>query len=106
VGTYLWTFSVYCETEEETEKDRLPKDERINIPGVETKSSGAIRPYEQTRDEHQSTTPRGRNGNRSNYDNVASMQPSQQQHRTVSNLVKTSGGQRISPGRGYEEANV
>jgi len=32
------------------------------------------------------------------------MQP--QQHRTASNLSKTSGGQRISSGKGYEEANV
>ena len=51
-------------------------------------------------------TSRARNGNRSNYDNVASVQPPQQQHRTVSNFIKTSGGQRMSPGRGYEEANV
>ncbi|UJR14854.1 hypothetical protein I4U23_001839 [Adineta vaga] len=43
VGTYLWSFSVYCETEEETKKDRLPKEERIQVPGVETKQSGALR---------------------------------------------------------------
>jgi len=107
VGTYLWTFSVYCETDEETKKDRLPKEERITIPGVETKTSGALRSNEQqSHDENLSATARSRNANRSNYDNVVSIQSQQQQHRNVSNLAKTSGGQRMSPGRGYEEANV
>jgi len=70
----------------------LPKDERITIPGVETKPSGELRS-----DEQQSLAgSNSRTGNRSNYDNVASVQ----QHRTVSNLLKTTGG------RGYEEANV
>jgi hypothetical protein len=104
VGTYLWQFSVYCETDEETEKDRLPKEERITIPGIETKSSGALRSNEQTRDEHLSSAAHPRNGNRSDYDNVTSIQA--QQHRTGSNVVKTGGGKRTSPGRGYEEANV
>jgi hypothetical protein len=103
VGTHLWKFSVYCETDKETKKDRLPKEERITIPGVETKPSGALRSNEQTREVQIPTTGQSRNGNRSNYDNVASMQP---QHRTVSNLPKASSGQRTSPGRGYEEANV
>lgn len=108
VGTYLWTFSVYCETDEETKKDRLPKDERITIPGVETKTSGEIRSQDESLQDQLTTTARSRNNNnnnRSDYDNVASMQP-QQQHRNVSNLVKTSGGHHISTGRGYEEANV
>ncbi|UJR31856.1 hypothetical protein I4U23_019331 [Adineta vaga] len=102
VGTYLWKLSVYCETENETEKDRLPKEERITIPGVETKQSGDLRSRDAS---HESAASHSRNINRSNYDNVASIQPPQQ-HRTVSNLVKTVGGQRTSPTRGYEEANV
>ncbi len=63
-----------------------------------------MRSNEQGNDETSSATARSRDGYRSNYDNVASMQP--QQHRTGSNLTKTSGGQRISPGKGYNEANV
>lgn len=93
--------SVYCETDEETKKDRLPKDERVTIPGVETKQSGALRSSQAQMEEEQTT--RSRNGNRSDYDNVVSMQP---QHRTVSELSKAAGGQRITPNKGYDEANV
>jgi len=103
VGTYLWTFSVYCETEEETKKDRLPKEERITIPVIETKASGALRKSEQTQDEQQAASERVHNETRSNYDNVASVQP---QHRAISNLAKTAGGQPMGTGRRYEEANV
>ncbi|CAF1328146.1 unnamed protein product [Adineta ricciae] len=99
VGTYLWDLSVYCETEDETQKDRLPKEERITIPGVETKRTGELRSGDSGQES------RSRNVNRSNYDNVTSMQP-HEQHRGVSNIVKTAGGQRPSPSRGYEEANV
>jgi len=102
VGTYLWNLSVYCETEEETEKDRLPKEERITVPGVETKPSGELRSQEPQ--SSAAAAARARNGNRSNYDNVASMQP--QQHRAVSGMLKGTGGQSMSPSRGYEEANV
>ncbi|CAF3707388.1 unnamed protein product [Rotaria sp. Silwood1] len=101
VGTYLWTFSVYCETDEETEKDRLPKDERITIPGVETKPSGGLRSNEQD----QTITERERHSNRSNYDNVISMH-TQQQQRPISNNVKPTVGQRMTPRQGYDEANV
>lgn len=93
VGTYLWQFSVYCETDDETKKDRLPKDERIKIPGVETKQSGKLRsqnePLELAED---------RNGNRSNYDNVASIQP---QQRTTSSYPKSTTNK--PP---FQEANV
>ena len=99
VGTYLWDLSVYCETEDETKKDRLPKEERITIPGVETRQTGELRSGDSAQES------RSRNVNRSNYDNVTSMQP-HEQHRGVSNIVKTAGGQRPSPTRGYEEANV
>lgn len=101
VGTYLWELSVYCETDDETKKDRLPKDERITIPGVETKQSGELRSSQAALEEDQSA--RGRNGNRSDYDNVASMQP---QHRAVSQMSKAAGGQRLPPNKGYDEANV
>lgn len=101
VGTYLWELSVYCETDDETKKDRLPKDERITIPGVETKQSGELRSGQAAQEEEQ--TARARNGNRSDYDNVASMQP---QHRAVSQMSKAAGGQRLPPNKGYEEANV
>jgi hypothetical protein len=71
------------------------------MPGVETKPSGALRSNNQTLEEHLPAIPR--TGNRSNYDNVASVQ---QQPRSISSSAKSSGGQRMSPGRGYEEANV
>ena len=99
VGTYLWSFSVYCETEDETKKDRLPKEERITVPGVETKKTGELRSHEGA--QQQALPPIGgqsRHANRSNYDNVASGQQR--------NPVRTTSGQRVSPGRGYEEANV
>ncbi|CAF1052227.1 unnamed protein product [Rotaria sordida] len=99
VGTYLWTFSVYCETEEETKKDRLPKDERVTIPGIETNPSGTLR----SNGPDQTITER--NSSRSNYDNVLSMH-AQQQQRPISNNVKPIIGQRMSPRQGYEEANV
>ncbi|CAF3306139.1 unnamed protein product [Rotaria sp. Silwood2] len=102
VGTYLWTFSVYCETDQETKKDRLPKDERITIPGVETHPSGVLRSNEQD----QTITERERSSNRSNYDNVVSMNAQQPHHRPASNNVKPIMGQHSSPVRGYEEANV
>lgn len=98
----MWTFSVYCETEEETKKDRLPKDERITILGVESPSSDPTNSNQQ-----QSGTERERFSNRSNYDNVAAMSASQQQGRGVSNVSKSTVGQRkTTTGRGYEEANV
>ena len=87
--------SVYCETDSETKKDRLPKDERVTIPGVETKQSGALRSNQLINDDEQSA--RARNGNRSDYDNVATLQ---QQQRTTSNFSRPTGG------RGYDEANV
>ena len=103
MGTYLWSFSVYCETEEETKKDRLPKEERITVPGVETKKSGELRSNESQNPS--AATARSRNGNRSNYDNVEQMQP----QRNIPQPGRATGGpqqQHVSPGRGYEEANV
>ena len=47
VGTYLWSFGVYCETVDETKKDRLPQDERVPIPGIETRQNGALRGNDQ-----------------------------------------------------------
>lgn len=74
---------------------------------METKPTGELRSNQQSLEDPSAATARVRNtnSNRSNYDNVASIQP-QQQHRTVSNLAKTSGGQRLPPGQRYEEANV
>jgi hypothetical protein len=46
------------------------------------------------------TTARARTTNRSNYDNVASMQ----QQRNVS--AQSGRTSRLSPGQGFEEANV
>ncbi|CAF3290214.1 unnamed protein product [Rotaria socialis] len=47
VGTYLWSFGVYCETVDETKKDRLPQDERVPIPGIERKQNGVSRGNDQ-----------------------------------------------------------
>lgn len=94
VGTYLWTLSVYCETEEETKKDRLPKEERITVPGVETKPSGELRSTNLTDDSYTRARP---TNNRSNYDNVATNVAAQ----------RMANVQRVSPGRTtFEEANV
>ncbi|CAF4365334.1 unnamed protein product, partial [Rotaria magnacalcarata] len=100
VGTYLWSFSVYCETDDETAKDHLPKEERINIPCLESQAPGGVRSNEPVR----SGTERERISTRSNYDNVAVTQASQQ--RIASNIAKSNIGQHVSSGRGYEEANV
>jgi hypothetical protein len=97
VGTYLWKFSVYCETDDETKKDRLPKDERITVPGVESKQSGELRSGPSAEG-----GTRARTGNRSNYDNVTRSQ----QPRFESNQARSNSAQRVSPGRGYDEANV
>ncbi|CAF3466850.1 unnamed protein product [Rotaria socialis] len=84
VGTYLWSFSVYCETEDETAKDRLPKEERINLPCLESQAPGGARSNEPVR----------------------SVTQGSQQQRVASSIAKSNIGQRVSPGRGYEEANV
>ncbi|CAF4996719.1 unnamed protein product, partial [Rotaria socialis] len=47
VGTYLWSFGVYCETVDETKKDRLPQDERVPIPGIERRQNGVSRGNDQ-----------------------------------------------------------
>jgi len=94
VGTYLWSFSVYCETEDETRKDRLPKEERVPIPGVETKQSGALRgsnsiQLEETNYQQQHPTiTRPRNNNQKNA------------FQSVS-----TGGRRVAPINAVDEAN-
>lgn len=102
VGTYLWKFSVYCETEEETKKDRLPKEERIKVPGVETKPSGELRSINPSEENYTRARP---TNNRSNYDNVSTNPTAQ---RTISpSSGRTADVQRVSPGRTtFEEANV
>lgn len=102
VGTYLWKFSVYCETEEETKKDRLPKEERIKVPGVETKPSGELRSTNPSDENYPRARP---TNNRSNYDNVSTNPTTQ---RTISPTSgRTTNVQRVSPGRtNFEEANV
>ncbi|CAF1099494.1 unnamed protein product [Adineta ricciae] len=105
VGTYLWSFSVYCETEDETEKDRLPDEERIPVPAVKTKQNGSLRvdDHLQLESIHQSPTmSRARNSisTRSTYDNNSSMQPNQ--HHRSGPYPMGSNGRRIAP----ESANM
>jgi hypothetical protein len=100
VGTYLWSFSVYCETEEETEKDRLPKEERIPIPGVETKQSGALRSHNQIQldplaSQHPPPSARPRSTHRTTYDNG---------QKNI--LHPISNGGRVAPGKAFDEANA
>lgn len=96
---------MYCETEEETQKDRLPKDERVPIPGLETKQSGSLRHNEQIELEsrhhhHDPSMPHPRQYNRSMHENgMPASQP-----RGFAQAF-SSGGRRVAPGKQYDEAN-
>ncbi|CAF3684099.1 unnamed protein product [Rotaria sp. Silwood1] len=106
VGTYLWSFSVYCETVDETKKERLPENERVPIPGIETKQSGALRSNNQMQLEsiqHQRQPPpivHTRNNMKPYYDNGVTV--SEQKH--TSNAI-FHGGRRVSPNGAFEGAN-
>ncbi|CAM4762196.1 unnamed protein product [Rotaria magnacalcarata] len=76
VGTYLWSFSVYCETDDETAKDHLPKEERINIPCLESQAPGGVRSNEPVRSVTQAS-----------------------QQRIASNIAKSNIGQHVSSDR-------
>ena len=39
----MWSFSIYCETDDETAKDTLPVDQRIPVPGIDTHRDGTLR---------------------------------------------------------------
>lgn len=93
MGTYLWSFSVYCETEEETKKDRLPKDERVPVPGVETRQSGGLRSDEHIPMETVHAHPA----------NLA-MRARQDGQRNPGYSM-TPVGRRVAPARGYDDAN-
>lgn len=88
IGTYLWSFSVYCETEDETKKDRLPQNERVSIPGIETRQTGALRSNEQ----HTTTRPRHMNS---------------EGHNGQRNLAHSisPGGKRVAPAQRLDETN-
>ena len=96
---------MYCETEEETKKDRLPKDERVPIPGLETKQSGSLRTNEpmelESRNYQQDPSiPRPRQINRTTHDNgMSSTEPKGFAQ------AFSSGGRRVAPGKQYDEAN-
>ncbi len=96
IGSYLWSFSVYCETEDETKKDRLPKEERVQIPGIETRQSGGLRSNESGQLETHPT--RSRYSNRSAYDN--GIAPIQEPTQPIS-----GGGRRVVPIQTFDEAN-
>lgn len=105
VGTYLWSFSVYCETEDETKKDRLPRGERVPIPGLETRQSGGLRSNDSGQLEsgsYQREIPpqHSRHSNRSTYDNGMSVQ----QPKTVSHSI-APGGRRVAPGKAFDDTN-
>ena len=63
----MWSFSIYCETEEQTKKDHLPKSERIPVPAIETTETGrmrsnndiALHPMPHVRPGAATTRPRG-----------------------------------------------
>ncbi|CAF1425527.1 unnamed protein product [Adineta steineri] len=100
IGTYLWSFSVYCETEDETEKDRLPKEERVPVPGIETKQSGALRSndnieLESFHHKHRLPATRSLYDNQLHNENGYTMRP---HHRTILHPIP-AGARRIAPER-------
>ncbi|CAF0889064.1 unnamed protein product, partial [Didymodactylos carnosus] len=106
VGTYLWSLSVYCETDEETEKDRLPKEERIPVPGVDSSNRGSEPgPTSETQYPKPGfgnallSGATNRNVNRGNYDNVTPISIS---------ITGSKGhaGRRQSPNKTFDEAPV
>lgn len=105
IGTYLWSFSVYCETEDETKKDRLPREERVPIPGLEIRQSGGLRSNDSGQLEsgsYQQEIPsqHSRHVNRTAYDNGMPMR----QPKSVSQTI-TGSGRRVAPGKPLDEAN-
>ncbi|CAF4095797.1 unnamed protein product [Rotaria sp. Silwood2] len=106
VGTYLWSFSVYCETIDETKKDHLPQDERVPIPGIETKPSGELRSNDQMQleniNQHRQPpiihTP---HNTKSYYDNGISVR----EQKNTSNSI-FHGGRRVSPSGPFEGTNT
>lgn len=96
---------MYCETEEETKKDRLPKEERVPIPGLETKQSGSLRAnepmeLESRQYQHEPSVSRPRQNTRITHDNgTSSTQP-----KGIAQAF-SSGGRRVAPGKQYDEAN-
>ena len=90
--------SVYCETEDESKKDRLPKEERIQIPGIETKPSGSLRTDEQI--QHEGPATRSRQNTRTMNDNGMSMS----QPKSLAHAVG-GGGRRVAPGNAFDGSN-
>ncbi|CAF3897689.1 unnamed protein product [Rotaria sordida] len=108
VGTYLWSFGVYCETVDETKKERLPEDERVPIPGIETKQSGALRSNDQiqlenTHEQRQPPIIHSRNNTRSHYDSGISV--IEQKNTLNSKFHGGGGGRRVSPNGVFEGPN-
>ncbi len=83
----------------------MPKEERVPVPGIETKQSGALRSHDQIQIDntpyHQPPAPstRSRNSNRSTYDNGIPLQPRNVVH-SISN-----GGRRVAPIKSLDEVN-
>ena len=104
VGTYLWSFSVYCETEDETKKDRLPKDERVPVAGLETTQTGSLRGNEQLQLEPAHYL-------RSSYAPQYYQRPPIVDNESSSTQPKgfvhaiSGGGGRVAPERRYDESN-
>ena len=98
----MWSFSVYCETEDETKKDRLPRNERAVIPGIETRQSGGLRTNDSgPLDSDSYQNEQSRHGNRINYDNGIPMRPP----KSISQSVTNTGSRRVAPAKGFDEAN-
>ncbi|CAF0823964.1 unnamed protein product [Didymodactylos carnosus] len=105
VGTYLWSLSVYCETNEETEKDQLPKEKRIPAPELDTENKKSENPNISEVQYHtKDTTATNRNVNRGNYDNVKPF--SSKNHVTPYTPFPTSGGGNKISHKAFDEAPV
>ncbi len=97
---------MYCETEDETKKDRLPRDERVAIPGIETRQSGGLRandagPLESGSFQNEIPSQQSRYGNRSTADNGIPMR----QPKSISQTITGTGNRRVAPSKGFDEAN-
>ena len=99
VGTYLWTFNVHCETDDETKNDRSLGDDHNPLTSRNVASSNLTR----TNESERPTTERI--SERSNYDNVGSTKL-RQTYQTTSNITRDNSRQRRSSPARYDEANV
>lgn len=101
----MWSFSVYCETEDETKKDRLPDDERVHVPGLEIRQNGSSRFNDDTQlansyYKRQPYTTQSSYGNRSQYGNGTNVQSKHNSSNSTHNQIS-----RVSPSGGFDGPN-